>query len=144
MQVPDPGKETWECKVFRKNSAEIIDKLAHVKLARRVADKLNAARIIGENITELAYNAGPGVVESDRVRPMIDALKDQIQQNPGKYHEFRSILLSFGADAETALYYMPEKGKLILIIMAMWPHSQVMHSLGMRCLGTRQTFVHVR
>ena len=137
MQVPDTGKDTWEYKVFLKNSAEIIAKLATAQLAGSLADKLRAASIIGDRITKHAHNFGPGVLDDDRVRPMIDALKDQIQQNPGKYHEFRSILLSFGADAETALYYMPEKGKLTLIIMAMWPHSQVMHSLGMHCLGTR-------
>ena len=112
MQPTDAGN-TWEYKVFTQNSAEIIDKLAHVKLARRVADKLNADRIIGENVTDLAYNTGPGVVESDRVRPMIDALKDQIQLNHRRYHEFRDILLSLGPDAETALHFIPGKGKLI-------------------------------
>ena len=103
---------TWEYKIFAKNSAEIIDTLANVKLAGRIADKLSAARIIGPSIRHDAINYGPGVTEVHRIRPIIIALEDKIQQNAQTYHQFRGILLSLGADAETALFYMPKKGKL--------------------------------
>ena len=102
---------TWEYKVFAKNSADIIDKLVNVKLAGRLADKLSAARMIGPTTTQRAYISGPDVTEAHRIRPIIIALKDKIQQNAQKYHQFRDILLSLGADTETALYCMPERGK---------------------------------
>ena len=69
--------------------------------------------MIGQTTTRRAYVAGPDVTEAHRIRPIIIALKDKIQQNAQKYHQFRDILLSLGADAETALYYMPERGKLL-------------------------------
>ena len=103
---------TWEYKVFAKNSAEIIDTLANVNLAGRIADKLSAAHIIGQSIRHDATTYGPGVTEVHRIRPIIIALEDKIRQNAQTYHQFRGILLSLGADAETALYYMPEEGKL--------------------------------
>ena len=114
LQLPGPGKDTWEYKIFIENSPEIVDKLAHVKLAARVADKLSAASIIGKSVAELAYNYGPGITETSRVRDIITALKDTIQLDTRRYHNFRDILLSLGADAETALYYMPEKGEVII------------------------------
>ena len=90
---------------------DIIDQLATAQLAGSLADKLRAASLIGDHIAKYAHHYAPRVLEEDRIRPMIDVLINQIEQNPGKYHEFRTHLLSFGADAETAIYYMPEKGK---------------------------------
>ena len=100
--------------MFTKNSAEIMEKLANVSLAARIADKLYADGIIGNDVKQRAYIHAPDVTEIDRVRPIITALKDKIWQNVQIYHRFRDILeSSFPSDAETALYYMPEKGKLI-------------------------------
>ena len=113
LQLPCPGNDTWEYKVFVSNSAEIVDMLANVRLAGRVADKLSAAGIIGKSVTELAHNYGIGITETSRVRHIITVLKDMIQLNPRRYHEFRDILLSLGADTETALHYMPKTGKVI-------------------------------
>ena len=113
MQLPGPGKDTWECRIFTENSPEIIDKLANVMLAGRIADKLSAAGVIGKSVTELAHNYGPCITETSRVRDIITALKDKIQLDARMYHAFRDILLSLGPDTETALYYMPEKGKVI-------------------------------
>ena len=103
-------KDTWEYKVFTKSSAEVMEKLANVPLAGRIADKLSAAGTIGEYVKRLAHIHAPGVTEVDRVRPIIAALKDKIQQDVQIYHHFRGILLSLGADADTTLYYLPEKG----------------------------------
>ena len=113
MQLPGPVKDTWEYKIFEKNCAEICDKLATVRLAGSVADKLNAVGIIGKSVTELAHNYGPGITETSRAREIIMALKDKIQLDAQNYHNFREVLLSLGADTETALHYMPEKGKAI-------------------------------
>ena len=110
LQLPGPGKDTWEYIVFTKSSAEVMEKLANVPLAGRIADKLSAAGTIGEYVKQLAHIHAPGVTEVDRVRPIIAALKDKIQQDVQIYHHFRGILLSLGADADTALYYLPEKG----------------------------------
>ena len=87
-----------------------MEKLANVPLAGRIADKLSAAGTIGEYVKRLAHIHAPGVTEVDRVRPIIAALKDKIQQDVQIYHHFRGVLLSLGADADTALYYLPEKG----------------------------------
>ena len=113
MQLPGPGKDTWEYRVFRENSPEIVDKLATVKLAYRVANKLSAAGIVGKYVTELAQNYGPGITETTRVGHIITALQDKIQLDARRYHNFRKVLLSLGADADTALHYMPEKGKML-------------------------------
>ena len=115
FQLPGPGKNSWEYRVFTENSSEIVDKLATVRLAGRVADKLSAAGIIGQSVTELAHNYGPGITETSRVRDIITALKDKIQLDARRYHDIRTVLLSLGADADTALHYMPEKGKVIIL-----------------------------
>ena len=85
--------------------------LAGVNLAGRIADKLSAASIIGKSVTEDAQSYGPGVNETRRVRCIITAIKDKIKLDAQRYHDFREILVSIGPDAETALHYMPEKGK---------------------------------
>ena len=122
LQLSSPEDGTWEYKVFYKNSAEIMEKLANVPLAARIADKLYAGGIIGNDVKQRACIHAPDVTEIDRVRPIITALKDKIWQNVQIYHRFRDILeSSFPSDAETALYYMPEKGKLI------WSSVQFLH-----------------
>ena len=111
LQVPGPGKDVWEYVVFNKNYAEIISTLATLQVASKIADKLRADGIIGSHVAKLARNYAPGVVEDDRVRPMIDVLKDKIQQNPKLYHQTRHILVSLlDRDADTVIYYLPEKG----------------------------------
>ena len=116
IQLPGPGKNSWEYRVFTENSSEIVDKLATVRLAGRVADKLSAAGIIGKSVTELAHNYGPGITETSRVRDIITVLKDKIQLDARRYHDFRKVLLSLDADADTALHYMPEKGGVIFLV----------------------------
>ena len=106
------GKDSWQYRLFTKSSAEVMEKLANVPLAGRIADKLSAAGIIGEYVNQLAHIHAPGVTEVDRARPIIAALKDKIQHDVQIYHSFRGILLSFGADSDTALHYLPEKGKI--------------------------------
>ena len=96
-----------------------------MKLAGRLADELNAAGILGQSVTEQAINFGPNVTETSRVRPIITALKDKIEHNAQIYHDFRGILQSLGADADTALHYMPKEGKLIL---AHWHQYSVSHT----------------
>ena len=107
------GKDTWEYKAFTISSAEVMEKLSRVPLAGRIADKLSAAGTIGEYVKQLAYIHAPGVTEVDRIRPIIATLKDKIQQDVQIYHHFRGILLSLGADADTALHYLPEEGKVV-------------------------------
>ena len=112
LQATEAEKATtWQYRVFAENSAEIIDKLANVNLAGRIADKLSAARIVGQSVCRGATTYGPGVTEVERIRPIVTALKDKIQQNAQAYHQFRGVLVSLGPDAETSLYYMPEKGR---------------------------------
>ena len=53
-----------------------------------------------------------GFTEIDGVRPIITALMDKIRQNAQLYHSFRGILVYFEPDTDTALYYMPENGKI--------------------------------
>ena len=96
------------------HSADIIEKLANVNLAGTMADKLSAAGILGQSVTQHAYIHAPNVTEAGRVRPIIAALKDKIEQNAQIYHDFRGILQLLGSDADTALHYMPGKGKIIL------------------------------
>ena len=129
LQLPSPGKDTWEYKTFKKHSADIIEKLATVKLAGTLADKLSAAGILGQSVTEQAGIYGPDVTETCRVRPIIAALKDKIEQNSQIYHDFRGILQSLGADADTALHCMPGKGKMVL---AHW-HSVICELLLYSC-----------
>ena len=83
-------------------------------LAARVASKLSAAGILGESVTEHVDNYGPGVTERSRLQHIITALKDKIQLDARRYHDFREILVSLGADTETALPYMPKEGIVIL------------------------------
>ena len=110
-----------------------MEKLANVPLAGRIADKLSAAGTIGEYVKRLAHIHAPGVTEVDRVRPIIAALKDKIQQDVQIYHHFRGVLLSLGADADTALYYLPEKGIdgthffTLMIVFKLW-HCCCMHT----------------
>ena len=99
--------------MFTENLFEIVDKLATIRLAGRVADKLSAAGIIGKSVFEFAHNYDPGITETSRVRDIVTALKDKIQLDARRYHDFRKILASLGADADTALCYMPEKGNAI-------------------------------
>ena len=114
LQLTSPEESTWEYKAFTKNSAEIMEKLANVLLAARIADKLYADGIIGNDVKQRAHIHAPDVTEIDRVRPIITALKDKIWQNVQIYHRFRGILeSSFPSDAETALSYIPEEGKMI-------------------------------
>ena len=84
-------------------------------LAAKVAGKLNAAGIIGDAVTAHVYSHGPGITETSRLQHIITALKDKIQLDAQRYHDFRQILVSLGADADTALHYMPEKGKAIFV-----------------------------
>ena len=97
--------------MFSKKSAEIMESLANVPLAARIADKLYADHIIGNDVKQRAHIYA-GFTEIDRVRPIITALMDKIRQNAQLYHSFRGILVSFEPDTETALYYMPENGKI--------------------------------
>ena len=114
LQLPSPGKDTWEYKTFKKHSADITEQLAAVKLAGTLSDKLSVHGILGQSVMEQAGIYGPRVTETGRVRPIIAALKDKIEQNAEVYHDFRGILQSLGADADTALHCMPGKGKMIL------------------------------
>ena len=110
LQLPSEEEDTWEYKTFTHNSANIVEKLSSVPLAAVIADKLLAAGIIGHTVREHAHIHAVGVIEMDRLRPMFTALEGKIKQNVQYYHNFRGILLSLGADADTALHYMPEKG----------------------------------
>ena len=89
-------------------------------LAARVASKLSAAGIIGESVTEHVHNYGPGITERSRLQHIITALKDKIQLDARRYHDFRDILVSLGADADTALPYMPKTGKAIFGELLTW------------------------
>ena len=112
--------------MFSGNSAEIVDKLANVRLADRVASKLSAAGIIGESVTEHVYNYGPGITERSRLQHIITALKDKIQLDARRYHEFRNVLLSLGPDTEAAIHYMPETGK-VYFMSHLKCHSNFLH-----------------
>ncbi len=84
-------------------------------VAAKIASKLNAAGIIGDSITKHVYNYGPWITERFRLQHIIAALKDKIHLDAQKYYYFRDVILSLGADADTALPFLPENDKSILI-----------------------------
>ena len=75
---------------------KIIEYLADQQCARDLAPKLFGSELISKRVYELATNAGPGVVESTRIEPMVRAVLGKVQQNPQIYHKFIEILTEIG------------------------------------------------
>ena len=70
----------------------IIEQLADAQCSGVLADKLRRSKLITKHVYELGTNVGPGVVESTRIRHMINAVLSKVQYNPHNYLTFIDIL----------------------------------------------------
>ena len=74
------------------NRDMIISQLAAEKFAGKLADKLHSKRLISDQVYEEGINFGPGIVESTRIRVMINAVLAKVSLNKEHYCTFISIL----------------------------------------------------
>ena len=92
---------------MEKNMAEIIEKLAEFKLSGKMAYKLRAAKLIGNDIKDLATNTGPSVTEPMRIRAIIDSIVARVEMDAQRYHDFRTTLLEDADSEAVVLRYLP-------------------------------------
>ena len=93
------GGDTEEYQKILTRYNTIIDQLASAKCSGHLADKFRSMKLITRQIYEEALNVGPGVVESTRIRPMINAVLAKVKLNAVTYQAFLGALQEIeGAD----------------------------------------------
>ena len=80
---------------------KLINQLASARCSGVLADKLHSTHIITDPIYEEALNAGPGVVETSRIRPVISAVLAKVEMNTDHYYKFLDILQELGGLQDT-------------------------------------------
>ena len=96
--APPPPPATHNIMYDRmlQKSAEIICHLAAVKCSGVLADKLRSKKLIADTTYEQGTNFGPEVVESTRVRSMINAVLAKVKVNPEIYDRLVETLREIG------------------------------------------------
>ena len=82
-------------------SDKIINQLASARCSGILAIKLHSARVITDPVYEEALNAGPGVVETVRIRPVISAVLAKVEMNTENYYKFLDVLQELGGLQDT-------------------------------------------
>ena len=80
---------------------KIINQLASAKCSGMLANKLHTAQVITDPVYEEALNAGPGVVETVRIRPVVSAVLAKVEMNTENYYKFLGILQELGGLQDT-------------------------------------------
>ena len=74
----------------------IIGHLAAVRCSGVLADKLRSTKLITDRIYEQGTNFGPDVVESTRVRSLINSVLAKVKVNQESYDRFIESLREIG------------------------------------------------
>ena len=85
------SKETEEYKRFFAQFDELIEKLADADVAKSLADKLRKKEVITHYCWEKACL--PNVPNTDRIRPLINAVLSKVEMNTANYGKFIAILI---------------------------------------------------
>ena len=83
-----------------KNLDTIISQLAAAKCSAPLADKLRSRKLISKAVYEEGVNSGPGVVESGRIRCMINAVLAKVEINTEHFSTFIEILKEIGGQED--------------------------------------------
>ena len=86
------GRDTEEYQKILTRYDTIIHQLASARCSGYLADKLRSKELITGQIYEEALNFGPGVVESTRIRPMINAVLAKVELSTTNYFTFVGVL----------------------------------------------------
>ena len=98
------GRDTEEYQKILTRYDTIIDQLASARCSGHLADKLRGKELITGQIYEEALNVGPGVVESTRIRPMINAVLAKVELNTKNYYTFVGVLREIEGAADIVQY----------------------------------------
>ena len=90
------GRNTEEYLKILKRCDTIINQLASAKCSGVLADKLHSTHFITDATYEEALNVGPGVVETSRIRTVIDAVLTKVEMDADNYYIFLAALLELG------------------------------------------------
>ena len=74
------------------NSDTIISQLAAARCSGPLADKLRSRRLISEEVYEKGLNFGPDIVESTRIRVMMNTVLAKVRLNSEHHCTFIHIL----------------------------------------------------
>ena len=85
-----PSKETEEYKRFHAKFDQLIEKLADADVAESLADKLRKEELITHYCWEKACLQS--VPNTDRIRPLINAVMSRVEMDTANYGKFISIL----------------------------------------------------
>ena len=105
------GMNTPEYKIFFLNQAKIADTISDITgLNDRIVEELYAKEIVGRVVRDAAKIYGPGVTETQRVQPVLDAIVARIKEDKNMYYKVRDVLLSdtIRVDASQLAQYLPE------------------------------------
>ena len=105
------GRDTEEYQKILTRYDAIVHQLASARCSGDLADKLRSKELITGAIYEEALNFGPGVVESTRIRPMINAVLAKVELNADNYGIFIGILQEIDGIEDTVQYV---EGNLLL------------------------------
>ena len=78
------------------NSDTIISQLAAARCSGHLADKLRSRRLISEQVYEEGLNVGPKIVESTRIRVMMNTVLAKVRLNSEHHCTFIHILTELG------------------------------------------------
>ena len=90
--LPATSSSSHEYDQMIRNYDLIINQLASVRCSGELADKLRSKKLISDQVYEEGINFGPGIVESTRIRAMINAVLAKVSLNKEHYCTFISIL----------------------------------------------------
>ena len=111
MTMSSMGGDTEEYQKILTRYDAIIHQLASARCSGVLADKLRSKKLITGEIYEEALNFAPGVVESTRIRPMINAVLAKVELNADNYYIFIGVLQEIDGIEDTVQYV---EGNLLL------------------------------
>ena len=81
---------------LKRRESEIVYQLAAERCSADLALRLFSAEVIKDRIYQEGDNFGPHVVETDRIKVLLDAVIGTVKQNPSRFTTFIRVLRDMG------------------------------------------------